>query len=434
MAAHSTLSASKAERWTTCPGSLILAKGVAETGSPAAREGTGLHALLDHCLANKLDATDFEGQTWAFDDHGEACDMEISDEQAEAVQSVIDFVRTLPGVLFTEMQVAYGRAIGQPDSEAFGTTDVAVLDGTHLHVVDAKFGRHYVDQFENKQMLLYGIGVVDSLEVLGDAVDSITLYIAQPRAGFHNPEGWTLTRAELEEWITYFKEAARRVETATALFNPAWLQPGGWESLTAKEWVKAFLQVSEDACRFCPVRAACPALQALADETAKSAPAAASADEFDTTGEDAMTLLDDAVLAHHLANAGKLEMFLEAVKTEAMRRLVDGRSVPGFKLITGRQGNRKWVDEKAAEAAVRKHGGTDAAVFAPAKIKTPAQMAKILKPLLGTKEAAEELLDTLTTRSPAKPALVARNVPGAPWAGGNVESEFGTVQSDEFQI
>lgn len=426
MTAHATLSASKADRWATCPGSIALEPhGRQGVGSAAAREGTGLHALLEHCLVNGLDATDFVGKEYKFDDHGEGCSMEITDEQAEAVQFVLDEVTKLPGVLSTETRVCYGRAIGQPDTKAFGTTDIAVIDGTHLTIADAKFGRRFVDQVENWQMLLYAIGYVDSLEAIGDAVETITLRILQPRAGSQDREGWTITRSELDGWVAKFKAAALRVDVAKSTFSPKWVE-SGFSGEVAQSWAESLLKPSETACTFCPVAAFCPALAKVTDDMVAKANEVVSPEDFELVVAE-VKKFDAIMLSRQLESATIVELFIEAVRSEAKLRLAEGGEVPGYKLIAGRQGNRSWVDADSAARSVAAMGLEDEQAYAPRKLKSPAQMVTALKGVLGSKAAAEDALTELTVRSPAKPSLVSSSVPGQPWVGGASEDEFEVV-------
>lgn len=49
---HAKLSPSAAERWMTCPGSVVLSEGMPEKTSAFAEEGTQAHALAEMLLNN----------------------------------------------------------------------------------------------------------------------------------------------------------------------------------------------------------------------------------------------------------------------------------------------------------------------------------------------------------------------------------------------
>lgn len=409
---HAVLSASSAHRWAQCPGSLALMQWAERTGavyvggtSAAAREGTGLHALTTHLLETYGHAKDMVGETYAFDDHGEQCEMVITDEQAEAVDKVLWAARSIPGERFTEQKVVYGHALKIDPKLAWGTCDLFVLDGNHLHVVDYKFGRRYVDQVENLQMLLYAIGAADSVELLGDKVEKVTMYILQPRAGQHDAEGWPINRKALDQWINYFTARGRSVLTAiqTMKANP----------LTDEDWLDTFLKPGAEACQWCPVAPVCPRVAKVVDDSTAEP---ADLDEF--------AAVPDDDLAEKMNKVKLVRLWADAVEAESMRRLLDHRAVAGWKLIEGRLGNRRWAgaDAEAAAAAALTGAGVE-----PYKqsLLSPGEAAKALK-----KAKAEIDLDRWIVRNPAKPALVAEDVPGTPWAGSAGLDEFQPVGED----
>lgn len=409
MSEHSLLSASAAHRWTTCPGSIAasLTLPYRDDSSVAAEEGTALHAVLEHCVKNDIDACDVD--VLVYRDHGKTKTIRPNDEQAEAVQTVLDQARSLPGKLFSEMKVCYGYAIGQPPSKAFGTLDIASLEGTILHVLDAKFGRHFVSQIENPQMLLYAIGAVDSLKALGDKITDVYLHIGQPRAGSQDPEGWHITAGELADWVKWFRKRAREVERAVPM-PPV-------DTPAFNSWYKEFLKPSDEGCRFCPFAPVCPALKKEFDEMVKNAKDAASADEFelvDATNE---------ALSSCLSKADRVERYIKAVRSEATRRISDGNDVPEWKLVKGRAGNRKWADEDKALKRLLSHGLSQDDSHSPRKILSPAKAEKALKKVLD-KEEAKEVIELLVTRNPPKPSLVPSDRPGEPWVGSADLTEF----------
>lgn len=420
MAQHSVLSASKADRWTRCPGSIALCEGLPDGGtSAAAREGTGLHALLDAALNNSVQLDNMVGYDWRFDDHGEDCSMVLTEEQVEVVQRVYDQVQALPGALFTEMRVGYGRAINQPDEEAFGTVDVAKLDGATLHVLDAKFGRNYVDHLGNRQMLLYGVGIVDSLEALGDEIETITLYVAQPRVDAKPRDGWTITRRELTNYVNVLQHQAKMVAQARDDYKHAMASGKGMDV-----WSDKYLSPSDEACRWCPAAAACPARHQIIDNTLASAIEVAALDEFENINQNALERLPSDILSEYLAKAELVELFIAACKKEVITRTAaEPGSVPGWKLILGRQGNRVWSDVDDVIESAQRAGLTEADIYNEPTVKTPAQMERSLVKV-SSKAEAKALVDSLTVRSAPKPSLVPESQPGEPWTGGADADEF----------
>lgn len=386
-----------------------MGEGYPNTSSAAAREGTALHELAHQCLEQEVKAVEFE--SIKFSNEGTPDEMELNEEQQEVVQAVVDYVVATPGSKLYEQKVSYGRAIGQDPKLAFGTADYVVLDGEDLHVMDAKFGRRFVDCFENTQMLLYGIGVVDALETLGDEIKTISFHILQPRVGGKvAKDPWVITRTELDEWIDLLKDKAVMVAKAIETFAPE-----------NKVWQQDFLEPSEDACFYCPAAAACPALEQVTKEPA--AQVAHSAEDGEFAPLTVTDKLSGRVLAQKLRVIPLLEIFIKAVQAEAYRALSDGQEVEGFKMILGRQGHRRWADEQAALAKAQELGLTKDQAQAEPKLKSPAQLQKTLAEIVD-KDAAKAIVDDLVVRNAAKPTMVKSEVPGEPWNGAADMSEF----------
>lgn len=406
--AHSKLSASASSRWTQCPGSVPLSIGASDKTSFAALEGTALHAVMEKCLLEGIQAADVAEIT--ITERGEQHKFELNDEQHEAVQFVLDHAYSLKeagGTLLTETKVLYGRAIGQPDDQAFGTVDIAIVNGKHLHIVDAKFGRRYVDPVENTQMLLYAIGMLDTVEMLEGRMEKVTMHISQPRLAATEPgEGWTRHREEMEDWIAYFQKAAELVAEAGS--RPM-----------DKDWQERFLKPTEEGCHFCRAAAHCPALKQVHDGVMAMAAEIISPDDFEVIATDKLAQID---LGEVLRTAPLVRKFLESVETKAMADLLDGKAVDGFKLVQGRQGNRKWSDEQAVVVEFETLGPD---LYTKPKVKTPAQVEKALRDAGASKASATEQVDRMTERDPAKPSMVPEAQPGKPWVR---EADFEIVE------
>lgn len=415
---HSKLSASKAARWTACPGSIPLTEYLLEKeiifkqdGNDASREGTALHAVMEHCLIHKINAIDVEKLT--YDDHGQTCTIEPDDEQIEAVQFVLDKARSLGTDIMTETRVNYGHKLKTIVAEAFGTVDIAVVNKADLHIVDAKFGRHYVDEFQNKQMLLYAIGMVNSLEALGEEIKTVTMHIAQPRCNNAERSGWTISREELDDWIDYFATKAKEVYQAQDELSVT-------KAGIAKDWTQKSLSPSNDACRWCEATPACPARQQMFNE------------EFDVLPEtiERIELLTPERLADVLDKAELVTKFIEAVKAQAFHRLLNGMPVDGYHLILGRQGNRQWIDPEGVELDLKKKEielDRDELFEAP-KMKTPAKLEKSLSKLVGSAKEASAIIDELTERAEPKPTLAPLSKSGKPWVAPDVKDDFDPVK------
>jgi hypothetical protein len=394
--AHAVFSASGAERWANCPGSIVLSRGIANTDSLAAREGTAGHELGDRCLKDGTDPVEHVGEI--------VLGIEITDELASAVQDYVDYVRTIPGARLYEQRVNYAVLLGVDDEEGFGTLDSAIMDDTVLHIIDAKFGRKYVDPILNKQMMLYGAALVFALEAVGETVTEIQLHVVQPRV-VAKPAPCFLTREQLAEQVEYLRAAAQGVIEADAAFT----------SIEDKAWCKRYLHPGETQCQYCPAAPFCPALRNMVS------PLAAQASEFEivTMAES----FDPAELARRLSLVPLAEIWIKAIRHESFSRLSKGAPVPGYKLVTGREGNRKWSNAEAIAAAAAAFADLPKEVtHKPAELKSPAQLEKALP-----KARREEIMPFIS-RAPARPTLAEASDPRAPWVNTAGTDEFDMVE------
>lgn len=161
MAAHSKLSASGAEKWMRCPGSIAMSEGLPDASSAAADEGTAAHFIASVCLVEGTMSTHHIGKTvicWDEADGNsdagfvlpegavERRSFTVTKEMSEFVDTYIMSVWLLQGnrpergQLFVETRVPFGSVLG--DDEQSGTADAIILsaDGEEIIVADLKFG------------------------------------------------------------------------------------------------------------------------------------------------------------------------------------------------------------------------------------------------------------------------------------------------------
>jgi hypothetical protein len=197
--AHSKFSASGAERWFNCPGSVELSEGLPDTTSPAAEEGTQAHEVLEVTL--KCDEFLFPG-----------VDPRAPREMVKYADEAAKFIRGLAKQTNSEFLVEDRAHLDFIHPEAFGTLDSAVLDhfGT-LHVIDYKYGKGYVvSPKENLQMIFYALALAHKYDW---NFSRVRLWIIQPRAkGYDGPVFWDISIDELREYVPKFEDAVARVE------------------------------------------------------------------------------------------------------------------------------------------------------------------------------------------------------------------------------
>jgi hypothetical protein len=335
MTAHAKLSASASHRWMACPGSIKAEEGFADIRSVFAQEGSCAHYIGEQVLLHGGHASDWLGvKVDGFEE------IEVTAAMCDHVQTYVDYVRALPGLLMVEQRLDFSHIV----PEGFGTSDTVILDGDALTIVDLKFGKGVrVDARDNSQLMLYALGAVEQYSYAGD-FQTITMVIVQPRLD-HISE-WTITREDLDKFGVYAAKAAQMALSDNAPRIP-----------------------TEKGCVFCKAKATCPALKAHTDSVLM-----ADFDNEDKLPE--MTSLTHEQMSRMLANKGLIVKFLEAIEHYAVTRIEQGETFPGFKMVAGRS-NRKISDEEFAIRMLKQNGYTDEQIMKPATLKTITELEKV---------------------------------------------------------
>lgn len=233
---HSKYSASGAERWEACPGSVELSEGQPDKDSPWAIEGTTAHEAHEAMLIALRDGKAFEKMRgWT---------SEMLSHAKASTGFIVDLWKDAPG---SDLMVETRIALDFIHPEMFGTFDAAVVDyfGT-LNVFDFKYGAgHAVGATENLQMAFYGIGLAHKYDW---NFKRIRHWIIQPRIrGYDGPMFWEVPTIELKtKWVDRFKRAVDRVEA-----EPDTYVEGSW-------------------CHWCKAKKICPLKVEGRNEKAKS--------------------------------------------------------------------------------------------------------------------------------------------------------------------
>lgn len=233
---HSKFSASSAERWTECPGSVALCEGAPDRQTVYTREGTQAHEILEKFLLAKIARKEKPGEK-----------TKAPREMVAYAREAAEFIyKTHRENLGSEIKVETRVVLDFIHPEMFGTYDGAVsVHFDTLHVFDFKYGQgKRVSPKKNLQMIFYGLGLAHKYRY---NFKRVRLWIIQPRIkGYDAPEFWDISIAELKEYVAVFKKAVRRIET-----HPKEYKEGDW-------------------CFWCKGKSKCPLKKQKKDEQAKA--------------------------------------------------------------------------------------------------------------------------------------------------------------------
>lgn len=383
--AHAKLSPSGAHRWMACPGSVVLEADYPDSSSDYAREGTMAHELAALHLSEGLNLQAQVGSVWHQTEHdGSKWSFEVNQSMVDHVLDYCKLVRefAVGGTLLVEQRLGIGHVTGEEG--ATGTSDVVIVRGNELIVVDLKFGMGVrVDATDNPQLQLYALGALEAFDGVVADIDTVTMVIHQPR--LNHVSEYTVPVQDLHAF-------ADKVQDAAATVYEAWS--------VADIGVDSYLTPGEKQCRFCKAKATCPALRAEVTEIVGGS-AAATLDDFAAFLPDVPdSQTGDNYLSIAMEKVGMVEDWCKGVRAEVERRLLAGQTVEGWKLVEGRRGNRSWSDDKAAEAVLKSFRLKQEDMYEH-KLINPTKAEKLLKDSPKRWAKLEELIG----RSEGKPSV-----------------------------
>lgn len=314
MSSHALLSPSSAHRWMACPGSVLLSKDIPNTSSSYAEEGNLAHEVASAILLEQATT----------------CEDGMLEHVSKYVELVRGIVRDRNGTLLVEQRVDMSKVV----PGCWGTSDAIIVCDDELIVIDLKYGMGVrVDAEGNEQLRLYGLGAYLALNDLVGPFKTIRTMICQPRLDHVSEE--VLTADQLTAFSIEASLAAEAVQEAM-----------GFDDGPAELFAGEHLTPSEDACRWCPAKATCPALRAEVQR-------ATGADFYDVE-QDELPAVSESDLSSAMKKVGLIEDWCKAVRAAVETALFEGKEVDGFKLVEGRKGARQWADADAVEQLMKK--------------------------------------------------------------------------------
>lgn len=390
--AHSRFAPSASEREYSCPASFLLSEGIPDHNTVYSAEGTAAHHVAALCLTHNHDTEIYAGCRVAVTDKGECrfltepnplregeMEFEVNDEMVAEVQDYVDWCRESPGEHHVEIRVEHTKWCpdldewGEPLGPQYGTSDfIAITDDT-LEVTDLKYGKgEQVFAKENKQAIKYALGALDEFGWIHN-IKFVRIRISQPR--LDHRDVWECTVAELLAWGKRLKKRLELVFVDDPPFGP-----------------------SEKACRFCKVSGRCKAL----DDHLFSERAFAF-DEISEAPIDAK-LLTDAELSSAWEKIPLLKIQIENVEKQVMRANLDGKTIPGLKIVQA-QTHRRWKATEEEVIAELKKLGVSPGQCRTSKFISPNQAEKLIS------KTDEAKLEPLWIKPAGGPTIVRETDP-----------------------
>lgn len=309
------LNPSAADRWTTCTASPKFIfdnwDKIPPQDTTFSQEGTTAHEVAAAMLQNREPN---EKDKWL-------CPVPVTDEMRVHAFHYWDYIAGLAGDnRFTYVEEKFPLWYME---ERNAKIDFAVIRNAGLHIVDYKYGEGIVVSPENNlQGAIYARSLIETEFKQAGWNDPrpewpITIHIFQPR---------TRDGEASHKWVTDWKTIKDLTDVLAS--------HAAQEILTETNLVFA---PSDKACQWCPAKDFCTARP---QKLTKELPLAAL---FMSGSGRVLTEVQLAAVVRH---GDAIKKWIDDAQDFALQMMRSGKTIPGFKLVMSRGGNRYWVDEK----------------------------------------------------------------------------------------
>ncbi len=317
MSDHAKLSPSSAKKWLNCTISTALESTVEEETSIYAEEGTTAHTLGELKIKKELAKISHVGYEKAVKELKET--FSVDADMEEYTTEYKDFVIETLGKYESNTKIRIEQRVDLSTwaKESFGTADVVIINDTHLEIIDLKYGKGVkVDAEDNYQLRLYALGCLEEFEIF-HAPETVIMTIYQPR--LDHISSVEMQADELYQWGDSIKTQAEKAYD-------------GVGDASVGNWCDS---------NFCKARPFCRKYNNDILTLEKYL-------------EKDVNMLSNDELSEILSKADKLNKWAKLVQSHALKKILSGEEIVGYKAVEGRS-NRKLIgDEKAMIRAIKK--------------------------------------------------------------------------------
>lgn len=360
---HALLSASSSHRWLHCPMLPRLEAEIPSKNTVYTQEGTCAHELSEIKLmykSGKIKKREFNKKLKDFKASAAFYDEEM-EEMTELYTDIVmeHFNAYEKASMELEKRVDFSDWV----PNGFGTSDVVILADNTLEIIDLKYGKGVpVSAKLNPQMSLYALGAYATYDLVYD-FDKIKMTIVQPR--LDSVSSVEIFVDELLYWAdNYVLPRASQAEIGI----------GDWD-------------LNAEVLKWSPV-------------AAKLVPWAQKNWEIiDRYDFEEPVYLSDEALKEILDRASEIKKWVESVEAYALKQALDGKEVPGYKLVEGR--SNRVITDKAKAIDILHDNGFDDEIYRPKELLAMGALEKLIG-----KSTFAELLAEVIDKPQGKPVLV----------------------------